>query len=380
MEAARKINVLVIPDLFPKYDGDVQGIFLLDYLKSTAPYCNNQVLFVRVHGETKGLQISDEEGTKVYRYNVSAKKTRGLHKALQYVNWFRRGKMIAGQIQPVDIIHAHGSILSGTLAWMLAKKRKVPFILTEHTGPFSTVTNSFWKKRWTKLIMEKADLVLCVSEHQKQEVLGAGIRPKRIEVSFNPVDTQLFTPQATVAEKKNMLFAGRLDDFKGAYRCAQAFERISAQYPEWKLTIVGDGQEQQPIKEFLRQHPLLQGRILLKGRQSKKEIAEEMHQADFFVFPSLHESFGLVIAEALSSGLPVITTNRTAPREFVAGDMGLLIAPDSIAQIAAAMELLIKDHFLYKPVLLHERMVASFSFKNFGKKLLDRYASLLYKQ
>lgn len=380
MSAARKINLLVIPDLFPKFEGDVQGIFLLDYLRCTEPFCNNNVLFVRVRGTPAGLQVNQEGNARVYRYNVSEKKAGGLLKLLSYFRWFSHGKKIAAQIAEVQLIHAHGSILSGTLGWMIAKKRKIPFVLTEHVGPFSVVSESAWRRRWTRFIMEKADLVLCVSEHQKNEVLQAGIKPRRIEVSYNPVDSALFQPAATPKEYKNILFAARLDEFKGGLRAVQAFNRLARQYTDWTLTIVGEGREEAAIKDYIAQQPGLADRVIMKGTRTKAELAAEMRSADFFVFPSRHESFGLVVAEALLSGLPVITTNRTAPKEFVSAETGLLVDPDKVSEITVAMEIMIREHSRYDPQLLRDHIATRFSIENFGKKLFAAYASLPFKQ
>lgn len=380
MNPARKINLLVIPDLFPKFEGDVQGIFLLDYLRASEPFCNNRVLFVRAHGAPAGLQVNQEQSALVYRYNISGKKRRGPAKLFNYIQWFRKGKKTAGQIAEIDLVHAHGSILSGTLAWMIAKKRKIPFVLTEHVGPFSVVSESAWRRRWTKFIMEKADLVLCVSEHQKSEVLQAGIKPRRIEVSYNPVDTVIFHPAEAGTAHKNILFAGRLDEFKGGLRSVQAFSRLARQYADWTLTIVGEGQEETVIKDFIARNPGVAGRVIMKGTRTKAQLAEEMREADFFLFPSRHESFGLVVAEALASGLPVVTTDRTAPKEFVSAESGLLADPDKVGEITAAMEIMIREHARYNPHILHNHITARFSIENFGKKLSAAYASLLLKQ
>jgi glycosyltransferase involved in cell wall biosynthesis len=377
MTRAGKINVLVIPDLFPKQEGDVQGIFLLDYLQSTEPYCNNTVFVNRLVGEKKGLSQEQYGNSKIYRLNIRAKKIPSFLKPLYYVAWFIKGLAEVKKIAPVDIIHAHGSILSGTLALRLARRLHVPFVLTEHVGPFSTVTSSPWRKSWTQYIMQKADVVLCVSEHQKNEILAAGIKPKKILVSNNPVDTELFTPATTPSETKNILFAGRLDDFKGALRVVKTFSNLAVYKPGWRLTIIGNGQEYEPIKQYLEANPALKQKVFLLGKRSKKEIAQEMQNASFFVFPSRHESFGLVVAEALSAGLPVITTNTTAPPEFVDAQSGLLINPNDVAALENAMAHLTEHYKEYNSLLIRSKIVSSFGFENFGKKLRDLYLSLL---
>ncbi len=367
MDSNKKIKLLVIPDLFPKFEGDVQGIFILDYLKSVKDYCITNVLFIRLVGK-KGLTVDVNDDYTTYRYCISSKKTPVFLKPFAYLIWFIKGYQLGKKFTDTDIIHSHGSILSGTLSYLLAKKLKVPFIITEHQGPFSMTSDNYWKLLWTSFIMQRADAVLTVSEHLKQEILNSGIRPKKIIVTYNPVDTDLFQLKTNTEVTNNILFVGRLDNFKGGLRCVKAFERITEKYPLYTFTIVGDGEDYVPIKNYIESKPFKE-RIVLKRGLSKAEIAKEMQKADFFVFPSRHESFGLVIAEAISCGLPVIVGNQTAPKEYVSKDCGLLVPPDDIDAMANAMEQLLGTFTSYNASTMRQQMVADFGFNAFGKRL-----------
>ena len=358
---------MVIPDLFPKFEGDVQGIFILDYLKSVKDYCTTNVLFLRLVGK-KGLTVDANDNYTTYRYCVSSKKIPAFLKPFAYLIWFIKGYQFGKKFTDTDIIHSHGSILSGTLSYLLSKKLKVPFIITEHQGPFSMTSDSYWKLLWTSFIMQKADAVLTVSDHLKQEILNSGIRPKKIIVTYNPVDTDLFIQKTNTEITHNILFVGRLDNFKGGLRCVKAFEKITEKHPKYTFTIVGDGEDYAPIKNYI-EGKAFKEKIVLKGSLSKAKIAKEMQRADFFVFPSRHESFGLVIAEAISCGLPVIVGNQTASKEYVSKDCGLLVPPDDVDAMATAMEQLISTFTAYNANAMHKQMVADFGFEAFGKKL-----------
>ncbi len=372
MNKEKKINVLVIPDLFPKFDGDVQGIFILDYLKAVQTYCNINVLFLRLVGK-QGLYIENTDTATVYRYCVSSKKIPGLLKPLAYLIWFIKGYIIGKQFKDAEIIHSHGSILSGTLSWLLSKKLKIPFIITEHQGPFSMTSENFWKLRWTRFIMQKCNIVLTVSHHLKQEILDSSIHVNKIIVTHNPVDTDLFKLKTNSAKTNNILFVGRLDNFKGGLRTLQAFEKIVNNNLLYKLTIVGDGEDLLPIKNFIAQNSCLKNKIVLKGLLSKPAIAYEMQLADFFVFPSRHESFGLIIAEALSCGLPVVVGNQTAPKEFVNKSNGLLVSPDDVDALAAAIQQLIDTFTNYDASAIRNEVINNFGFDAFGERLKEIY-------
>lgn len=378
MNSQRKINVLVIPDLFPKFKGDVQGIFILDYLTSTKSACNNTVLFGRLTSEKKGVTIEKNDEYILHRFAISSKKAPFYLKSFFYILWFIKGYKIGKNIKNIDIIHAHGSILSGTLSYLLSKKLKVPFIITEHQGPFSMTSDNFWKRNWTRLIMQKADAVLTVSQHLKQEIVNTNINPKQIIVTYNPVDTELFTLKDDQLNK-TILFVGRLDNFKGALRCLEAFELIHEKLPDWKFTIVGAGEDYQPIVNYLENKNVLKSKTKLTGQLSKAEIAVEMQHSDFLVFPSKHESFGLVIAEALSSGLPVIVGDTTAPKEFVDKENGILVPYNDIVKIANAMESMINKLSTYDSQEISNKIISNFGFESFGKKIVIIYKSLINK-
>ena len=372
MNPEKKINVLVIPDLFPKFKGDVQGIFILDYLTSTSTQCNNTVLFGRLTSEKKGVTIEKQENYASYRFAVSSKKISFFLKPFFYMLWFIKGYQTGKKIDHIEIFHAHGSILSGTLSYLLSKKLNVPFIITEHQGPFSMTSENLWKRKWTKFIMQKADAVLTVSNHLKQEILDTDINPKQIFVTYNPVDTALFKLKNN-QHTKNILFVGRLDNFKGALRCVMAFEKIHEQLPGWKFTIIGDGEDYKAIEDFIKTHPYIKEKIILKGQLTKAEIAIEMQRTSFLVFPSKHESFGLVIAEALSAGLPVIVGDKTAPREYVTNENGLLVPSNDIKILAKSMEAMTKTFSQYNAQTLRAKIIEDFGFENFGKKMADIY-------
>ena len=368
MSADNKIKLLVIPDLFPKFEGDVQGIFILDYLKCVKDYCTTNVLFMRLVGNN-GLHIENTNDATIHRYCISSKKIPTFLKPFAYLLRFIRGYQLGKKFTDTYIIHAHGTILSGTLSYLLAKKLKVPFIITEHQGPFSMTSDNFWKLRWTRFIMQRANAVLTVSHHLKEEILAAGIHPKKIIVTQNPVDTDLFQLKTNADVTKNILFVGRLDAFKGALRCLKAFHKIAAQNPFHTFTIVGDGEEMPLIKNYIENNKALQSKIELRGSMSKAAIAKEMQAAVFFVFPSRHESFGLVVAEAMSCGLPVIVGNQTAPKEYVTKNCGLLIPPDDIDAMATAMQQMINDLPAYQSTNIRQHIVSNFSFAVFGQKL-----------
>lgn len=375
MNQTTKINLLIIPDLFPGFEGDVKGIFIIDYIKSVLPYCNVIVFTPQLRGLKKGLSIEEKEGYLIYRFCITDKKSSPFLKPFQYILLFIKSFLIAGKLKQSHIIHAHGTIVSGTLSYFISKKLNIPFLITEHQGPFSMTSEVPWKKKWTNFIMRRANAVCTVSEHLKNEILACGIKPKQIIVTYNPVDTTLFSRTSSL-KNNNFIFVGRLDNFKGALRCLNAFLKIHEQIPDWTFTIIGHGEDYEPIVKTIDQNKSIKHKVKLTGQLQKTEIAEYLGKADFLVFPSKHESFGLVIAEALSTGIPVIVGDKTAPKEFVNENNGLLVPYDNENAIAEAILKLTKQIQQYNSTEIRNEIVNNFSFDRFGKKMIELYKSI----
>jgi hypothetical protein len=147
----QQLNVLVLPDLFPKDENDWVGVFVVDYVKSIIPSCVPSVFYSRLVGENR--RVSSEKfanSFQVHRWSYQSRII-SILKPFYYLGWFRKTvKQIQQTVNDVDIIHAHGAILNGTVAYLLSKKLNVPFIVSEHTGPFTKIgLNSFLIKALT---------------------------------------------------------------------------------------------------------------------------------------------------------------------------------------------------------------------------------------
>ena len=375
MSNQENINLLVLPELFPEFEGDWKGVFIEDYLKSVASI-PTQTLYIRLRGKKQG--VTDElfrDQFRVKRVNLTDKNMNGLMKLFKYYTWFRKGVKLGVEYTDTTVIHAHGAVLNGTLAYLIGKKLKIPFVVTEHTGPYSRILNSGIKSRISKFVFNKAAKVLVVSKHQKNEVLKLGVSPEKVEVSYNPVNTDTFKIAAN-NNTKNIVFVSRLDEFKGGLRTLKAFHKIISNHPSYQLTIIGEGEEYEVIKNYIKTNNL-QDKVTLKGTLTKPEIAKVYAVSSFSVFPSRFETFGLVVAEALAAGLPVVCTNQTAPKEFVNDKNGILVEPDSIDEIAGAMEQLIQNRNNYYAAEIQQQIEECFGLTNFGKYLIGVYKQVI---
>lgn len=371
----RRLRVLVIPEQFPQGPADIAGIFVRDYVDAIKQHCNVVVLLPGNDRRTGVARLKAMDGVEFVRCTPALRGGSARRQKLGRIEGLYRLGRTAPLFADVDLIHAHGAVFHGVPAARLGRRLGVPVVLTVHANLAKLL-----KKRTTRFLtgrtLERVDCVCAVSEDHRRQIEESGIRPKRVEVTYNPVDTQLFRPVERGLPFRRIVFAGRLEEYKGALRVVRAFAEAANRLPGWTLTIAGDGPELPTIEAFLATRPILDGRVDLLGLQTKAELAGLYASSDFFVYPSRRETFGIVIAEAMSAGLPVIAPDRTAPPEFVDRASGILVSSDDIPAIARAIVDLAEGHDRFDRAAIRERIVRRFGFDAFGQRLLQLYRGL----
>lgn len=162
------------------------------------------------------------------------------------------------------------------------------------------------------------------------------------EVVYPGVDVEKFSPSAeSPGDELTVLFVGRLDEGKGVPDLIRAVETMDV-----RLRIVGDGNRREKYESLAKQL-LDSDSYRFVGEVSHDQIQEEYQMADAFCLPSYHESFGIVVIEALASGLPVITTEIDAIVEYVEHDKNaLLFNPGDVAELKEKLSRLIHSRDL----------------------------------
>ncbi len=238
-----------------------------------------------------------------------------------------------------DLIHVH-VYSAGLPAVFLNRKLKIPFIITEHWSGFPRRLLSASGKIKARWIMNRAKMILPVSENLREHIKAHGIK-NRFEVIPNPVDCAMFHPAEKKAndgsEKKRILVVAGLDPIKGIHHLLDAFALIAPKRDDLILEIVGDGSERGKLEDQVRSLQL-EKRVEFGGRLPKEEVAERMRQSDFLVLPSLWENCPCVLIEAMASGLPVIATDVGGVREIVNENSGVVIPPADVTALANTIE------------------------------------------
>lgn len=371
-----KIKVLVLPGLYPEYEGDPKGSFVPDYIRSIQPWCDVTVMHLRARG-TPGIQHQVIHGIPVIKYGIT---TSGflikIFKPFFYFWLIRKGVRLARKEKGLQLIHAHGGAYNGLMAVIIARLLSVATVITEHTPSYKIKRSPFLKICF-KYAAKRASAFLTVSEDHQKQYRDLGIVSKREFVTYNPVDTDLFHPgNKPPSSFRNIVFAGRLEKYKGVKRLLNAFISLAPVYPEWTLTICGNGPAYTSYHKMIADSDL-QHRVRFVPLASRQVIAEEFRRASFMAFPSEHETFGLVIAEAMSAGLAVMTSNNTAPPEQIHKGNGITVNPFSEDEIVKGLEFMMQNFMNYNAAEIRREVIDKFSIPVFGERLLNIYKKVI---
>ena len=198
------------------------------------------------------------------------------------------------------------------------------------------ILNFLFKCRWKKYL-ELEPKIIAVSNYAKDEFLKIFGYFTDIQVIYHGVNFNIFKPKEDDTTEKKQTYFLHISQYqpkKNIEGIIEAYKMIEFPKPPLKLVVPG-------FNKFVSDDKI----EIINKPVNHHEAAELYRGAIAFVFPSLHETFGMPILEAMACGCPVITSDRTGCAE-IAGDAALLVNPYSVEDIARAMELIIKDEKL----------------------------------
>lgn len=275
-----------------------------------------------------------------------------------------------------DIIHCHFIIPAGPLAWLVSKVADIPFLITSHGSDVPghnpdrfTIAHRLAAPLWR--FLAKRPALLTAPSGSLKALIEKNCPDARVRVIPNGIYTERLKP----AEKtKSILMCSRIYSFKGFQYAVEAVKDID---PAWQVNIVGEGPYMPQLKR------LAEGRrpsIKFWGwlNRDSDELKNLYESSSIFIFPSQAESFGLVIAEAMSAGNAVIASDIPAHREVLA-DTGLYVETRNPQQIRTQLQKLISNGNLCRELgeKARLRVCENFDWSIVVKKYLDCYHTVL---
>jgi len=144
------------------------------------------------------------------------------------------------------------------------------------------------------------------------------------------VETGKFTPvgRPSKSDTTTVLFAGRLEARKGLGILLEAFADLTQHCDKFRLRIVGDGPSRRKNEKYVRKRGL-SGKVQFVGLLDHDQMVDEFVMADIFVFPSLRDTSGTIVLEAMSMGLPTVCFDHQGAAIMVCADCGIKVPVSS---------------------------------------------------
>lgn len=235
-----------------------------------------------------------------------------------------------------NIIHAHNALWAGYASRTFNEEYGIPVVLTEHSSIYAEGRVTPAAARCARSAFRGASSVICVSSKLSRDICG--YCDQTPTVIPNLVDTSFFCLPAMEPEESPFIFlaVGGLHPVKKFDLLLRAFASYPGPADKVRLRIGGDGPEMHSLQSLAARLGI-QDRVAFIGKLSRDQVREEMWKAHSLVVSSQFETFGIVLIEALATGLPVISTRCGGPEDILTPELGLLVAPGSVSEMAAAM-------------------------------------------
>jgi len=285
----------------------------------------------------------------------------------------------------LDIIHSHDPFAIGLFGLAMAKRFRVPYVHTYHTL-YPEYVHYVWDTELTRELAERlsrdfcnqCDTVIAPSTKINRALAEWGVRKPVITLPTG-VDTFTFSerdPEAVEALRRRyaipagdrlLTFVGRLGLEKNVDALIDAMSFVRT--PGARLLVVGDG----PYREDLARHiarDRIGERVTFTGYLGRDDVRAAYHASDALFFASTSETQGLVVAEAMAAGLPVVAVDDLAVADAVADGVNGFLVPEDPRALASAV-----DRLLGEPSL-RSRMSAA-SLERAEDLCIDRQAGRL---
>lgn len=364
------MRILLLTNLYPPHELGGAEIVARDYAIKLQELGHEVFILTSSYGLAHAEQ--DEHTWRTLHYTPAAHFDRThapwqqLHLLSDYYTYFHNTPNVKelqraiAEIQPevLYIWEITGVGLNTMLAALNAIKLPIVFHLESywlHYALSPQTEQTRLRTRWLKkmLIGSVPSLtytsMIAASGAVKQEYAQAGCDPERIEVIYNGIDERfLNTPRAeqndksTTQENTQLIYVGRLCVEKGVMVILKALDILVRQqsHQRFHLNIFGEGDAvyTKELQNFIQEKELATF-ITFHGKVPQDVLIRGYDRADIMLIPSIwKEPFGLVVAEGMARGLPVITSNLGGPAEIVTHDHdGLLLEPGDEAALASAI-------------------------------------------
>ncbi|MBL7071167.1 MAG: glycosyltransferase family 4 protein [Candidatus Omnitrophica bacterium] len=281
----------------------------------------------------------------------------------------------------IDLIHAHTRVAQ-VIAALLSSREKVPYVTTCH---------GFFKNRLGRRLFGCwGARAVAISEAVRDQLTGSfKIPEERVALIHTGIEMERFTRDVLPGEKDSIKRGldlggehvigtiGRLSPVKGQEILIKAARKLTAEFPDIKVLLVGDGPDENRLRRLSTKLGL-DGATVFTG--SIEDTARIIQAIDVFVLPSVAEGLGLSLIEAMASGKACIASRVGGAANIIEdGVTGILVRPQDPDDLAAAIKRMFKDRQISRSFedKARKRVIKDFSIDDMVFKMEEMYSEVI---
>lgn len=360
---------------YPNRDQPFLGNFVQNQAVLLSSIYHVSVVYLHAdkNGEAIEVDVIEKDFLKEIRVHYP-KKSNPISSYLIALRALKKGLNV---LDEVDLIHGHVMLPKGFLFLKTKAILRKPLIITEHSSVFLQKSKNEMGLRnrlMLQTLVKKADALIAVSDVLKDALLRF-FPNERIQIIGNPIKTDLFRLKPTIQSNSvTFLHVSTLDSVnKNPLGILYAAEMLLKNgNANFCLRIVSD--ENYADFETLAKQKGLEKHIEFYGPCSSEELVEHYHQSHAFILFSNHETFSIVIGEAWSCGLPVIST-PVGIASHLAYELGIQVNINDSLSLTQAMERIIKGE-QFDPIAIRNHAL-QFSEEQILEKIKNLYSRYL---
>jgi teichuronic acid biosynthesis glycosyltransferase TuaC len=382
------MRIGVVSALFPSRKSPSFGVFVREQCAQLAAHEDVRVIAPLPNQHWRGVAYHDSGGLEIPVVRPFT---------LAFPRWFMQHRYPASMASTLrrtgrrffadrELVHAHNAFPEGQ-ATVRAFGDDIPVVVTLHGSDINLFARNPTLRPGIVDALNRAARVICVGSALVRSVRSLGVEAPT-EVIPNGVDTVLFSPgdRETAAQRLGLdtarpriIFVGWFVPVKGIEYLIDAMPRVMAAIPDCELVLLGarPGTGDSGCYRSAIERAGIAANTRIMETRPHHELPDWMRASDVLVLPSIAEGFGLVAAEAMAVGRPVVATRCGGPEDIVTGETGRLVSPRDSEALAEALIAVIRGEGVASPEVIARSARDRFAFDTIVARILGVYADIL---
>ena len=375
------MNILILTHSYPDKKNTWRGSFIQSQARVLCQENDVTLVYFRSENSDFSLfrkyRVTEKKTGRLTEYTVTVPRFLPVLNQLKFLlSTYRFVTRHILRSREINLINCHLSYPAGFLGSIIRKKKGIPVVLTEHSLT-ENYFRSYYHKKCVIYALNKCSHIIAVSNFLKRNI-GKYTR-NNISVVPNVVDVK----NMKISEKpqKGQFRAGILGGYNNNGKGLDILIRSVAILKNEKLVVHvgGDGSLLDSYKKLVSELSV-EKQFVFHGKINPPALPGFYSLLDFFILPSRSETFGVVLVEAMSCGIPVIASKCGGPEEIVTESSGFLVEKEDPHALATAIDKMVSEYDSFNRHEIREYANSNFGSDSFMGKIKILFNNVLNKE